>query len=139
MGDGERLSSVEGVRGWVLYDGGCGICARWVPFWAGTLRRARLRTAALQEGWVRKRLQGSAEEMLRDIRILFEDGRQLSGADVYRYVMRHTWWAFPVYVLSIVPGARHIFDAAYRGFANRRLRISAACGIVPPKGSEGKR
>jgi len=110
-----------------------------VPFWAGTLRRARLRTAALQEGWVRKRLQGSAEEMLRDIRILFEDGRQLSGADVYRYVMRHTWWAFPVYVLSIVPGARHIFDAAYRGFANRRLRISAACGIVPPKGSEGKR
>lgn len=26
-------------RGWVVYDGDCGLCAKWVPFWAPTLRR----------------------------------------------------------------------------------------------------
>ena len=31
------LDSRAGPVGWVLYDQGCGVCARWVPFWAPTL------------------------------------------------------------------------------------------------------
>ena len=67
-----------------------------------------------------------------DIRLLFNDGRQLAGADVYRYVMRRLWWAYPLYLLSIIPGLRQLFDRAYRVFADNRLRISAACGLRPP-------
>jgi len=45
------------VHGWVLYDAGCGVCARWVPFWAPTLRRLDLEIAPLQAPWVAARLE----------------------------------------------------------------------------------
>ena|SRR2546425_12378338 len=75
-------------RGWVLYDGGCGVCARWVPCWARTLAGLGLGIAALQEPWVRARLELAPDALLSDIRLLLADGTQLAGADVYRYVMR---------------------------------------------------
>ena len=54
------------------------------------------------------------------------------GADVYRFVMRRLWWAYPLYLLSIVPGGRHLFDWGYRTFARNRLRVSSACRLDPP-------
>jgi len=117
--------------GWVLYDGGCGACARWVPYWAPTLARLGLAVAPLQEPWVASRLALSPDALLTDIRLLFHDGRQLAGAAVYRYVMRRLWWAYPLYLLSIIPGLRQLFDGAYRVFADHRSRISAACGLHP--------
>ena len=105
------------TAGWVLYDETCGVCSRWVPFWAPTLARLGL----------------SPDAVLRDIVLLFNDGRQLAGADVYRYVMRNIWWAYPLYLLSIVPGLRQLFDLGYRVFADNRLRISSACGLRPPE------
>jgi predicted DCC family thiol-disulfide oxidoreductase YuxK len=120
--DGEK-------EGWVLYDASCGICARWVPFWAPTLARLRLGVAALQEPWVAGQTGLSPDATLWDIRLLLADGSQIIGADVYRYVMRRLWWATPFYVCSVIPGARDIFDASYRAFAARRHRLSTACGI----------
>jgi uncharacterized protein YqjF (DUF2071 family)/predicted DCC family thiol-disulfide oxidoreductase YuxK len=117
--------------GWVLYDAGCGVCSRWVPFWAPTLARLGLAVAPLQEPWVAERLAVPADAALRDIRMLFRDGRQLAGGDVYRYVMRRLWWAYPLYVLAVTPGLRWLFDRAYRAFADHRQRISAACGLRP--------
>ncbi|HXJ81369.1 MAG TPA: DUF393 domain-containing protein [Candidatus Methylomirabilis sp.] len=120
-------------EGWVLFDGGCGICARWVPFWRPTLGRLGLAVASLQAPWVMERLGLSADDALTDIRLLLRDGRQLRGADVYRHVMRRLWWAYPVYLLASAPGLRWLFDRAYRTFADHRHRISAACGLRPPK------
>jgi predicted DCC family thiol-disulfide oxidoreductase YuxK len=71
------------------------------------------------------------DELLADIRLLFADGRQLAGADVYRYVLRHVWWGVPLYWLAITPGLRWVFDHAYRMVADRRHRISRACRIAP--------
>jgi predicted DCC family thiol-disulfide oxidoreductase YuxK len=119
------------MTGWVLYDGSCGACSRWVPFWAPTLRQIDLGVAALQDPGVMERLNVAPEELLSDIRILFSDGRQLAGADVYRYVMRRVWWMYPVYLISVAPIARSIFDAAYRAFARHRHQISASCGLRP--------
>jgi uncharacterized protein len=119
--------------GWVLYDASCGVCARWVPFWAPTLARLGLAVAPLQASWVSARLALSPDAALTDIRLLLRDGRQLQGADVYRYVMRRLWWAYPVYVLAAAPGLRRLFDRAYRTFADHRIRISAACGLRPPE------
>jgi predicted DCC family thiol-disulfide oxidoreductase YuxK len=117
--------------GWILFDAGCGICSRWVPLWAPTLAQLQLGVAALQEPWVAERTGLAPDILLRDIRLLLTDGSQVVGADVYRYVMRRVWWAVPFYIFSVVPGTRDIFDAAYRGFAARRYRLSAACRIAP--------
>ena len=126
-----RAGAHEELDGWVLYDAACGVCSRWVPFWAPTLARLRLGVAALQDPWVTQRLALAPEEVLTDIRLLFADGRSLAGADVYRYVMRRLWWAYPLYALAVAPGTRRIFDAAYRAFATRRLWISHTCGLPP--------
>jgi len=123
-------------EGWVLYDASCGVCARWVPCWAPTLARHGLAVAPLQAPWVAERLALSPDAALRDIRLLLRNGRQLTGADVYRHVMRRLWWTYPLYLLTVAPGLRRLFDGAYRAFADHRLRISAACGLRPP-GQQG--
>ncbi len=118
--------------GWILYDGSCGVCARWVPFWAPTLGRLGLEVAPLQSDWVLEQTGFAPNVLLDDLRLLHADGRLTSGADVYRFVMRRLWWAYPLYVLSIAPGGRQVFDRAYRTFARHRLAVSSACGMEPP-------
>lgn len=118
------------VAGWILYDGSCGICRRWVPFWEKTLRERGFAVAALQEEWVKNRLRmGADSEVLQDIRLLFPDGRYLAGAEVYRYAMSRIWWAYPLYALSVVPIFSSVFDRCYRGFAAHRHSISRFCGL----------
>ncbi len=117
------------IDGWVLYDSSCGACSRWVPFWAPTLHSIGLGVASLQAPWVGEKLGLRADELLADIRILFDDGHQLAGADVYRYVMRRVWWALPLYLVAAAPGTRRLFDAAYRTIAKHRHQISATCGL----------
>jgi uncharacterized protein YqjF (DUF2071 family)/predicted DCC family thiol-disulfide oxidoreductase YuxK len=120
------------VHGWVLYDDGCGVCARWVPFWAQTLKRLDLDIAPLQAPWVAERLRPGPETLTRDLRLLLDDGTQHVGADAYRYVMARLWWARPFGLVAGAPGGRVVFDRAYRAFADNRLGISHACGLHPP-------
>ena len=120
-------------RGWVLYDGSCGFCSSWVVRWEQVLRRRGFYLAALQEPWVGEWMQMSTEELELDVRLLLVSGRHLKGAEVYRYVMRRIWWAWPIYALSTLPGLRQLFDAAYRRFADNRYWISRTCHIpLPP-------
>jgi predicted DCC family thiol-disulfide oxidoreductase YuxK len=137
--DRETQSRVEPgePEAWVLYDGACGFCSRWVPFWAPTLRGIGVSTAALQEKWVGARLSLPPEDLLSDITLLFRDGRMLRGAEAYRYAMRRIWWAYPLYLLSIAPGLRSLFDAGYRIFARNRYRVSSACRFDPPSNKAG--
>jgi predicted DCC family thiol-disulfide oxidoreductase YuxK len=118
--------------GWVVYVERCGLCSRWVPFWAPTLAPLGLTVTPQQAPWVASRLALAPESVLTDILLLFNDGRKLAGADVYRYVMRRLWWANPLYLLSIGPGLRQLFDLGYRVFADNRSRITAVCGLRPP-------
>jgi hypothetical protein len=46
--------------------------------------------------------------------------------------MRRLWWANPLYLLSIAPGLRQLFDLGYRALADNRSRIAAVCGLRPP-------
>jgi predicted DCC family thiol-disulfide oxidoreductase YuxK len=118
--------------GWVLFDGSCGFCRSWVVYWAGTLRKRGFEIAPLQEKWVRERLGAPAEEdLLLDLRLLLDGGRQLRGAEAYRYVMRRIWWAYPLYLLSIAPILRHLFDWGYRSFADNRYHFSRSCRLPP--------
>ncbi len=83
--------------GVVLYDGQCGFCSRWVNYWARTLTKRGFEVASLDEPWVTEKIKMPPEELLTDIRLLTSDGQLVSGADVYLYVTRRIWWAWPFY------------------------------------------
>jgi predicted DCC family thiol-disulfide oxidoreductase YuxK len=119
----------EPRTGWVLYDGDCGVCSRWVTSWEPKLLPYGLSVAPLQSPWVEERTGLKRSELLQEIRLLEPDGTLHSGANVYRFLMRRIWWAYPMYLLSLVPGLRLGFDWAYRTFARHRMRISASCGL----------
>ncbi len=117
--------------GWVLYDDACGFCRRWIPFWSGTLRRRGLDIAPLQSEWVRVRLTLPPDQLLLDLRLLLIDGTLISGANVYRFALRRIWWAYPLYLFSVTPLTRSLFNAGYRTFANHRLGFSRTCRLPP--------
>ena len=123
-------SAQPGFRGWVLYDDSCGFCNWWIPAWASILRSNGFLIASLQEDWVVRRLSLQGSEILEDLRLLRPDGSQAIGADVYRVVMRTIWWAYPMYVASILPVCRRVFDECYRTFKRNRYRISRSCGLT---------
>ncbi|HZL12553.1 MAG TPA: DCC1-like thiol-disulfide oxidoreductase family protein [Verrucomicrobiae bacterium] len=115
--------------GWILYDDSCGFCRRWVPFWEKTLRKRGFEIATLQADWVRQKLQLNENDLLQDLRLLLTNGEQIQGADTYRYAMKRIWWAYPIYLFSIAPLDRTIFDWSYRKFAAHRHQISRACKL----------
>jgi predicted DCC family thiol-disulfide oxidoreductase YuxK len=116
-------------KGWLLYDGSCGVCSRGVAFWRPVLERHGIGIAPLQSEWVHHQLGKSEEELLTDVRLLLVDGREIVGADTYRYILRQIWWALPLYILSQIPGVKQLFNWGYRQFADRRYRISRLCAI----------
>lgn len=113
--------------GWILYDDSCGFCRRWVPFWQNTLRKRGFEIAPLQAGWVGEKLQLDNKNLMHDLRLLLANGEQIQGADTYRYAMKRIWWVYPVYLFSIAPLGRNIFNWSYRKFATHRHQISRAC------------
>jgi len=117
------------VQGWILYDGECGFCSRWVNLWAKTLRRRGFDPAALQEPWVAEKLQMPISELLADIRLLTPGDKLISGADVYLYVARRIWWALPFYGVFSLPGFNWLIRAGYRWFARNRYCISHSCKL----------
>jgi hypothetical protein len=119
-----------------LYDDTCGFCREWIPFWGPTLRMIDLDIAPLQAPWVAERLGLPPHELVHDIRLLFVDGRRLAGAEVYRYAVQHIWWAYPLYLFSVTPGLRRLWDWGYRTFRDHRHGFSTACGPPPPAAHE---
>ncbi len=115
----------------MLYDADCSVCARLARAWAATLGRLGLSLAPLQSPWVGPRTGLSPDDLFSDLRLLEHDGHLVSGPDVYRYVMRRLWWAYPLYLLSRLPVLSRIFDWSYRAFARNRRVISPSCKLPP--------
>ena len=117
------------ANGWVLYDGECGFCSRWLRFWQPTLAKRGFDSVALQERWVTEQLQLPASELLYDIRVFTRDRQLVSGADVYLQVTRRIWWAWPFYAVFSLPGFNWLIHAGYGWFARNRYRVSHACRL----------
>jgi predicted DCC family thiol-disulfide oxidoreductase YuxK len=113
--------------GWILYDDSCGFCRRWVPFWEKTLQKRGFDIAPLQADWVKEKI--GERDLLRDLRLLLASGEQICGADTYRYALKRIWWAWPIYLFSIMPLGRNLFNWGYRTFAEHRYKISQACKL----------
>ena len=119
-----RIPSSEG---WVLYDGACAFCVRWLHFWSPILRRRGFEIDTLQADWTPEALGMARHETLRDIRLLTPAGATYAGADVYLYVARRIWWAWPFGVLFSLPGFNCLIWAGYRWFAANRYCVSGYC------------
>lgn len=117
-------------RGWLLYDGQCGLCSRWIASLKPILERTGFQCAHLQSPWVAERTSLPPETLSDDIRLLMVDGRVISGAAAYRYILKRIWWSAPLGYLCEVPGLRWLMDRIYRIINRNRLRISRACGLT---------
>jgi predicted DCC family thiol-disulfide oxidoreductase YuxK len=124
-------------KGWILYDGGCGFCFRWVHLWEKVVERRGFAVKDLQSASADGSLQVPPENLLDDIRILTCDGRVESGADAYLYVARQIWWAWPFYAIFRLPGFNGMLWWGYRWFNRNRYRISRHCPL--PQQADGRR
>jgi len=121
----------ENIKGWVLYDGKCGFCSWWIPFWEKTINKAGFGIAMLQEKWVINKLQHDNEVENKDIILLFNDGSKLIGADAYIYGMKTIWWSKPFGLIFSIPPFRHITWLFYRFFNRNRFFVSKLCRLEP--------
>jgi len=80
-------------EGWILYDGGCGFCYRWVHLWKKVVRQRGFALKDLKSASADGSLEISPENLLDDIRALTRRGKLESGANAYLYVARRIWWA----------------------------------------------
>jgi predicted DCC family thiol-disulfide oxidoreductase YuxK len=123
--------SASGVprEGWILYDGGCGFCFRWVHLWKKVVERPGFALKDLQTAYADGSLKISQENLLDDIQVLTRSGELKSGADAYLYVTQRIWWARPFYAIFSLPGFNWILWRGYRWFNRNRYRISSHCPL----------
>ncbi len=124
-GDDSHLPRV----GWILYDGQCAFCSRWVHFWKNAVEARGFAITDLQSAAASGILQVSQENLLDDIRVLTRSGTLKSGADAYLYVTRRIWWAWPFYAIFRVPGFNWGLWRGYKWFNRNRHRISRHCPL----------
>ena len=78
-----------------------------------------------------ERIKTPHEELLTDIRLLTSSGQLISGADVYLYVTRRIWWAWPFYAIFSLPGFNRLIQVGYKWFARNRYCVSHTCKLEP--------
>lgn len=101
----------------IYFDGSCGMCS------ASAKRFERI---VGSRGFKFAPFEGEAPD---EMKLRTRDGRMLGGADALIYIARRIWWAWPVWVISLVPGARWLMRRLYSRVARNRHRISGACRI----------
>jgi predicted DCC family thiol-disulfide oxidoreductase YuxK len=122
-------------EGWILYDGTCGFCFRWVHFWEKVVERRGFAIKDLQSASSEGGLPIPEENLLDDVQVLTRAGKLESGADAYLYVARRIWWARPFYAIFRLPGFNRILWWGYRWFNRNRYRISRHCPLPHQDGA----
>jgi len=118
--------------GWFFYDANCAFCTRIALRLEPILARRSLAIAPLQDPRVASLLGLTSEELLREMKFLHSDGRQLGGASAAIAIAQNIWWARPLVWLSKIPGMMSILESIYRQISARRSCASAA-SITPPR------
>ena len=117
------------ARPTLIYDGDCGICRRWIDYWAA-LTGDRVVYRAYQEA------AGDYPEIPRDdfrhaIQFIEPDGRAYSGAAatyrVLRFAPGRRWW-WQLYANA--PGFAPAAEWAYAFFARRRDLLAVATQLL---------
>ena len=114
-------------RGWVLYDGECGLCIRLAGRFGPLLGRLGFGLAPLQEPWVQDRLGLTGGGPLMEMGLITRNGLVLGGADAFIHLSGCVWWGRPLHWLSRLPGARALLWKLYRWIAANRHCLGGAC------------
>lgn len=115
------------ARGWLFYDAECGFCTRTARWLAPILSRRGIAVAALQDPRVGALLGLSRAELMREIKLVMDDGTLTGGADALVALARHIWWAAPVMWFAKIPGGMDAMRKWYRTVAERRKCGAASC------------
>ena len=118
--------------GWVLYDGECSLCTTSAARFASLLHRYYFAVAPLQTPWMQERLQLEPGKPLLEMKLLTTGGEVFGGAEALWQIARRIWWAWPLFAVSFLPGARFLLDAVYRQVAARRNCFGGQCVIKRP-------
>jgi predicted DCC family thiol-disulfide oxidoreductase YuxK len=98
----------------LLYDANCGLCSRWAARVAPILRRRGVAVAPLP---------AASDEM----KLRLVSGEELGGADAAVSLARRVWWAWPVWLLSRLPGIMPGLRRGYRWIAAHRSCVRGSC------------
>ena len=127
----QESGSITPRRGWILYDGECGFCFRWVHLWENVVKPRGFVLKDLQSASADGTLKISSEDLLNDILVLTPGGKLEAGANAYLFVARQIWWAWPFYALFSLPGFNWMLWRGYRWFNRNRYRVSRYCPLPP--------
>ena len=119
-------------RAWVLYDGDCALCLKWIARFERTLTLRGFDLAPLQSAWVTECLDLPEHELLARMRVLTPDGRDFAGADALVFLARRIWWAWPFYLLARLPFAMPLLRRAYDFLAGHRHCRNGSCFYDAP-------
>ena len=126
---GPKSQSTLPQKGWILFDGQCGFCFRWVHLWEPVVAPRGFALKDLQSAFAEGSLQVDREHLLDDILVLTRDGSLKPGADAYLFVASQIWWAWPFYALFRLPGLHWLLWRGYRWFNRNRYRVSGHCPL----------
>jgi predicted DCC family thiol-disulfide oxidoreductase YuxK len=129
----EQENRNDPQTGWVLYDGDCAFCRGLIARYGPMLARQGIVSEPLQSPWVRAKL-GMSEEadlplLLMEMRVLARDGQVYGGAEALVFLAGLFWWAWPLVVLSRLPGGLFLLSKGYRCIAERRHCASGHCSL----------
>jgi predicted DCC family thiol-disulfide oxidoreductase YuxK len=115
------------ARGWLFFDADCAFCTRIARWLSPILERRGLALAPLQDPRVGALLGLSQEELLFEMRLLLDTGKQYGGADAAVELAREIWWARPLVWLAMIPGVMERLRSGYRWIANNRKCAATQC------------
>ncbi len=115
------------TRGWVLYDGECGICIALASKWQPRLTRKGFTLTPLQEPWVMSLLGPRIEELC----VIRADSSVVRGADAVLEIAKQFWWLRPFALIGRIPSVHRLLVKSYRSFAQRRRCLDGICRTSP--------
>ena len=115
----------------IYYDDECRFCRDMLRRFGRTLAHRRFTFVPLQSPGAARVLGVSDEHLMDEMRVRLDNGAVFGGASALAAIARRIWWAWPLWVLSCVPGAMPLLDAAYRWIARNRHCLNGACEVGP--------
>jgi predicted DCC family thiol-disulfide oxidoreductase YuxK len=113
----------------IYYDDECPFCRGMLQRFGRTLARRRFTFVPLQAPGAARLLGVSDEHLLDEMRVRLDDGAVFGGATALLAIARRIWWAWPLWALSVLPGAMPVLNAGYRWIARNRHCLNSACEV----------
>ncbi len=124
MHETERLTG-----GVVFYDGNCNFCKNFIEKVQPLLKRNSLAAHPSSSTEAQKALGLKPGETPGEMKVLTAEKKLLGGADAIMFIIGKSWWGYPLYLFSRLPGVHYLFKVGYRFVSKRRYCISGKCEI----------